>query len=296
MKCKKHIILIIAAAVLLIFSIVCFYMYSKYNTCNKYLTKDNKEISDLNKENKNLKAQNSKDETYKNALINYQNKELKIPILMYHYIEDKTGDPYAELGVPKDKFEKEMQIVKDSGYTPVSLDELYDFMENKKPFTCKPVLITMDDGYRDFYNNAYPVLKKFNFKATVFQITDVIDGPAYLTKDQIVELSKSGLVDIESHTGSHKELATLPYNVQYDELKRSKEKLEQITGKKIYYIAYPSGSYNSNTLEIDKKLGYRLALTTKEGFASKNDNFYELKRIYVSNNYDLNQFKKIINY
>lgn len=286
----KCIIYIAIIAILFVSSFLCYNVYSKY------LVKDNKEVSSFKKENKNLKLENSDYKKYADMLMNYQNKELKIPILMYHYIEDKTGDRYAELGVPKDKFEKEMQIVKDSGYTPASLDELYDFMENKKPFACKPILITMDDGYRDFYNNAYPVLKKFNFKATVFQITDVIDGPAYLTKDQIVELSKSGIVDVESHTGSHKELATLPYNVQYDELKRSKEKLEKITGKKIYYIAYPSGSYNSDTLKAAKELGYRLALTTKEGFASKKDSFYELKRIYISNKYDLNQFKKIINY
>ncbi|AAK80272.1 Polysaccharide deacetylase-like protein; Xylanase/chitin deacetylase family enzyme [Clostridium acetobutylicum EA 2018] len=243
------------------------------------------------KKSKDLKKQEIAKKQRELKIYEDQSNTMKIPILMYHWIEDGKGD---ELKVSKEKFKGEMDIVKQSGYTPISFDELYDFINNKKPFSIKPILITFDDGYEDNYVNAYPVLKEFGFKATVFAITDLINTCPYLSDKEIIELSKNN-VDVESHAASHSKLSFLSYDRQYDELKRSKERLEEILHKKEYYLAYPFGKYNRDTIDIAHKLGYRLAACTKEGFASKADGNYELKRIYISNNYSLEEFKRLIN-
>ncbi|URZ07199.1 polysaccharide deacetylase family protein [Clostridium felsineum] len=250
-----------------------------------------KEFSKVKQKNINLKKKEALLREKELKLYDEQSKNLRIPILMYHWIEDGKGD---ELKVSKEKFKSEMEIVKQSGYTPISFDELYEFMNNKKPFSIKPILITFDDGYEDNYVNAYPVLKELGFKATIFTITDLINTCPYLSDKEIVELSKNNIA-VESHAASHSKLSLLSYDNQYSELKRSKERLEGILHKQEYYLAYPFGKYNKDTMEIAKKLGYRLAACTKEGNASLSDGFYELKRIYISNNYNLEQFRKIIN-
>ncbi len=284
-KNKKYIV---------IFTIMfCVMFLVGFNFMNYNQKKSNyaKEILYLKEQNQKLEKQNSDYQNDEVKLYKEQSEKLKIPILMYHWIEDGKGD---ELKVSKEKFKSEMEIVKQSGYTPISFNELYDFIKGNKPFGIKPILITFDDGYEDNYVNAYPVLKEYGFKGTIFAITDLINTCPYLSEKEIVELSNNN-VDVESHAASHSKLSELSYEKQYNELKRSKEKLEGILHKKEYYLAYPFGKYNKDTISIAQKLGYRLAACTKEGFASKSDGSYELKRIYISNNYSLEEFKKLIN-
>ncbi len=219
-------------------------------------------------------------------------KSKNIPILMYHSIDYEKGN---ELRIPKDKFREQMKYLKDNGYTPLSLDELYSHMVNGTAVPEKPIVITLDDGYSDNYTNAYPVLREFGFKATVFIITNTVEGGgSYLNAEQIKEMDKNG-IDIESHTVSHPRLNELSYDKQMSEMKESKEYLEKLLNKDINYIAYPYGNFNENTLKAVEEIGYKMAVSTKSGLAAKSDGIYKLHRIYISNNYDMEKFKRLVN-
>lgn len=107
-------------------------------------------------------------------------------------------------------------------------------------------------------------------------------------------MDKNG-IDIESHTVSHPRLNELSYDKQLSEMKESKEYLEKLLNKDINYIAYPYGNFNENTLKAVEEIGYKMAVSTKSGLAAKSDGIYKLHRIYISNNYDMEKFKRLVN-
>ena len=212
----------------------------------------------------------------------------KIPILMYHSISYEKENI---LRVPKENFRNQMKYLKDNNYTTLTLDELYSYMKTGKDLPNKPIVITFDDGYKDNYTNAYPILKEFNLKATIFVITNTIDHEKdYLTSTEI-KLMDSNNIRIESHTSSHEHLDQISYVDNVNTMKTSKIKLEKILNKKIDYIAYPYGGYTSNTIKAAKQSGYKLAFSTEFGLIDKNDNIYSLGRIFVNSNFSLEEFK-----
>lgn len=210
----------------------------------------------------------------------------RIPVLMFHSIAYEKGNI---LRIPQDKFAAEMKWLYDNGYKTLTLDELCNGIANNKPFPEKSVVLTFDDGYGDNYVNAFPVLKQYKFKATVFMITDKIDDAqnGYLTSAQLKEMQNYG-IDIECHTVDHKDLDTLSYKKQLSELTDSKAKLEALLNKKVDYIAYPSGKYDDSTLKAAKEAGYKMCFKMNGGVGKLGDNVYEFPRTFVGE--DLQDF------
>jgi len=216
----------------------------------------------------------------------------KIPILMYHSISYEKGNA---LRIPKESFRNQMKYLKDNNYTTLSLDELYAYMKMGKKLPEKSIVITFDDGYKDNYTNAFPILKEFKFKATIFVITNAIDKDKnYLTSNEIKSMDKNN-IRIESHTASHEHLDKIPYKDEVTTMTTSKSNLEKILGREINYIAYPYGEYNSDTIKAAKQSGYKLAFSTEFGWINKNNNIYSLGRIYISSVYNLESFKAKLN-
>jgi len=216
----------------------------------------------------------------------------KIPILMYHSISYEKGNA---LRIPKESFRNQMRYLKDNNYTTLSLDELYAYMKMGKKLPAKSIVITFDDGYKDNYTNAFPILEEFKFKATVFVITNAIDKDKnYLTSNEIKLMDKNNM-RIESHTASHEHLDKIPYKDEVTTMTTSKSNLEKILGREINYIAYPYGEYNSDTIKAAKQSGYKLAFSTEFGWINKNNNIYSLGRIYISSFYNLESFKAKLN-
>lgn len=210
----------------------------------------------------------------------------KIPVLMYHSINYEKNNI---LRVPKEKFAAQMKWLYENGYTTLSLDEVCDAVENKRGVPEKSVVLTFDDGYKDNYENAFPVLKKYNFKATIFMITGKIGDSknGYLTAEQIREMDSRG-IRVESHTVSHSDLDALSYNEQYKELSESKAALEKLLGRPVCFLAYPSGKYNADTVKAAKKAGYKMCFKMKGGIGSIDDDRYEFPRFFVGE--DLGDF------
>ena len=149
-------------------------------------------------------------------------------------------------------------------------------------------------AYKDVYDNAYPILKKYNLKADVYVISSWLDGSTYMTKDMVRELSDSNVFEIGSHSLSHASLALLSETDAEKELKESKEELESITSASITSIAYPKGSYDTKTINIVKKY-YSHALTTASGYNySKTYKSLALNRLKVSRGLSINAFASLL--
>ncbi|MFR5856699.1 MAG: polysaccharide deacetylase family protein, partial [Bacilli bacterium] len=245
-----------------------------------YICKDNKILNYLNelKEKYNL-----------NILVKLGNvNNQKIPVLLYHGVLDNTWGA-ATLFVKPSEFAKQMNYLKENDYTPIFVSEIdyaYAFS--------KPIIITFDDAYIDVYNNAFPILQTYNFKANIFVITGSIGNNLYMNEEMIKDVDKSNLIEIGSHTISHYKLAEKDEQTIEKELKESKEALEKILNKEINTIAYPSGSFNSTVIKIAQKY-YSYGLSTLIGKEQSNNiNYFKIKRYYVYREYGLNDFIKLL--
>ena len=233
----------------------------------------------------------STDEISENLSLKHNNES--VPVLMYHSIGTAKLNPYV---VSTDRFNLDMQYLKDNGFTTLSTDELYDCMAKNKPVPKKSVLITFDDGYEDNYTNAFPILQKYNLKATIFVITGSIDkDKQYLSSAQLKEMQKNG-IDIQSHTNLHDKLGTCSYDAQLKTLKTSKEYIEKTLNKTVRYISYPFGSYNIDTLKAAHAAGYEMAFTTKGRWANISNGMLTLDRVFISGFHHSNSFKTRINH
>lgn len=215
-----------------------------------------------------------------------------VPVICYHYIgEDPTGK--SPLIISEEKFKEHLKTIKDNGYITLTMEELNDYLFKNEPIPEKSVVITFDDGSIDNYTKAFPILKEFNVKATMYVISDYINRSGYLTSEQIKEMSDYG-IDIESHTVSHRRLSTLSYEEQLKELKDSKEAIQNLTGKPVIAIAYPEGKYNEDTKKATIEAGYSMGFTVDRGYADRSDNAAELNRICVDYTYKAKHIEKIL--
>ncbi|WAA11812.1 polysaccharide deacetylase family protein [Fervidibacillus halotolerans] len=211
--------------------------------------------------------------------------EKRIPILMYHAIDEYKGKGIKELYVTPENFKAQMEYIKSEGFTPITFEDL-PYIDRFE----KPIMITFDDGYKNNMN-AYEILKEmtdsqFQGKATIFMVGKKIDTKSGLSTAQLKEISSSGIISVQSHTETHPNL-TETTNLT-PELRDIKWKLENITGKPVIAFAYPSGKYDERVIAETKKY-YKYAVTTMPGIASLN-NPYELKRIRINYSTSLETF------
>ena len=172
-------------------------------------------------------------------------------VFMYHSVREKPVNPAdSDLSVKTSEFEKQLAYFAKSGRKTIFAEELTNLSKGDK---C--IVITLDDGYEDNYTDVFPLLKKYNCKATIFMITSLIDAQGYLSSEQIREMTESGLVSVQSHTVSHEPLALgdKTYEDVDEELRASKAALEQISGRPVTGLAVPNGSYDAVVLDVAKK-------------------------------------------
>ena len=210
-----------------------------------------------------------------------------VPIFMYHFILDDYGDyPDTENFLKPETLEEQLKYISENGYQTIYIDEMDDLYKYEKP-----VALTFDDCFVYFYDNAFPLLKKYNQKATIFIITDYINGENYLTEEQLKEIADSGLVKIESHTKTHNYLDEMTYEEQVTEAVESKERLEAITGQEVTVYCYPSGRYNDETLDIIDDY-YDFGLEMLGGICNTDnlEDYYHIPRIYANRSMTLSMF------
>ena len=200
-----------------------------------------------------------------------------VPVLNYHKIDTL----YHALSLAPEEFEEQMKYLHDNGYQTISPDQLMGYLKYGRGLPEKPILITFDDGYLDNYTNAYPILKKYGYTATVFLVTNLVGhDPRFMSWDQAREMQKDGFV-LGSHTVSHQPLTKLSEEAVRQELAVSMAVLEKELGKKPKYFAYPTGAYSLKIEELVRDAGYKGAFTIRYGQVGLESDPFALERIPI---------------
>ena len=214
---------------------------------------------------------------------------MNIPILTYHSIDESGSVISTRPGV----FRRQMKLLSETGWKVVALNDLVRMLPDRRPISEKTAVLTFDDGFQNFYTEAFPVLQEYGFKATVFLVTTYVgqhnfwenkeDGSTgmplgqLLSWDEIKELSGRG-VDFGAHSLSHPDLTKIPLEKATREIIESKTVIEQHLGTRVATFAYPYGSFNEQIKEIVKD-NFAAAVSTNLGKITAGDDLHALKRL-----------------
>ncbi|MFA5576881.1 MAG: polysaccharide deacetylase family protein [Tissierellaceae bacterium] len=240
----------------------------------------------------------------------------EIPVFLYHMVKEELEEGDSPLMVVSvDKFEEDLRYLQEKGYTAIDLHTLYEaYNRPGTELPQKPVLITFDDGYLNNYEFAYPLLERYNTRASIFMIVWSVGRDKFILNDkpinphftweQAKEMLDSGLIEFGSHTFDLHNPEGLSYGYEeacgyglgpikgegeedyynriYGDLKKSREIMEERLGPSVGALAYPYGFYNDTVIEAVKSAGFQLAFIT-ESQEPKNSPF-EIRRIIVGEN------------
>jgi len=205
-------------------------------------------------------------------------------ILMYHSVGGEGSFPEyygSKLNVTPDTFQRQMKFLHNKGYNVISLEEFIERIKSGKRVPRKTVAITFDDGIRNNFSEAFPILKKYNFPATIFIPTGYVGKKKYLTWDQIKIMSENG-IHMGSHTVTQRFLPDLPIEEVWEELAESKRTLEKETGHPVATLSYPIGGFTEKIRNLVKEAGYLGACATNPGKSYPDNDPYALKRVRIS--------------
>jgi peptidoglycan/xylan/chitin deacetylase (PgdA/CDA1 family) len=214
-------------------------------------------------------------------------------VLMYHNIgiPPKEGK-LRSLYVTPHMFRFQMWYLKTAGFKVVSLEDILAYISGEYIADKKLVALTFDDGYQDFYDNAYPVLKMYGFPATVFLVSDLIGKEnlwdyqelnirkKLLDWDKIIEMSGHG-VTFGSHTRTHPFLRKLSTEEIEEESFGSKAAIEKRMNLPVEFFCYPYGHYDERAVAAAKKAGYLGATTMNRGLIHRGDDPFEIRRSFI---------------
>ena len=187
-----------------------------------------------------------------------------VPVLMYHHVmeaEDAATIGASYLNVPPAVFRAQMDYLWQKGYHVIGLDEMVEGIRNDSLPT-KPVVLTFDDGYRDFYDYVYPLLREKGIKATLFVISQFVGGERYLVWAQIKEMVDSGLVLPGNHTLNHPYLTKLTDFQIKDQIFSANNILREHLGRSVHFFAYPYGGINASVEQALKEGSFQGAAVT----------------------------------
>jgi peptidoglycan/xylan/chitin deacetylase (PgdA/CDA1 family) len=216
---------------------------------------------------------------------------VRVPILMYHYIR-VNPDPADRLGfnlsvTPAD-FARQMDWLAASGYHPIDFDDLRGYLLGGGGLPDRPVVLTFDDGYRDLYTAAYPVLRAHHFKAVSYVVSGFVNSPANVTAEQVLEMDANG-IQIGAHTVSHADLTKLSAANLSHEVSDSKVSLETLLGHPVLDFCYPSGRFNDGVVHAVQTAGFLTATTTQPGLVHSAGDRFVWTRVRVSGGESLDQ-------
>ena len=227
-----------------------------------------------------------------------------IPILMYHSIADEEESgmhAYYRTATSPSVFGQHMCYLHDLGYSTINVADAVNLLQNGGS-TKKYAVVTFDDGYADFYTQAFPALTRYGFNATVFLPTGYIGnfaiqfkGKDCLTWGEVRELRKCG-ISFGSHTVTHPQLSTLDAGMIKDEIVSSKQTIEDNLGESVDSFAYPfafpegNSSFVRMLRNVLVEAGYHQGVSTRIGTARRQEDRYFLRRLPMNSLDDLALF------
>ena len=209
-------------------------------------------------------------------------KNLEIPIFLYHHIvKEESEIQYDYMQTTEKTFEEQIRGLENLGYHFISYQDLIDYNNGQKKLYKKSCVLTFDDGCKDIYTNAYPILQKYNIPFTMFVVTNAVGADGCASWEELKEMQDSGLALIASHSTNHTEFNKLSVEETLENVDSSYKALEENLGEqKTKIFTYPYGLYSQEQLEPLKEEGYVINLTDNKINKSKDLNLYGLHRCY----------------
>ncbi len=210
-----------------------------------------------------------------------------VPIILYHWIA--VSPINSQYYVPPEKFEAEMKLLHDWGYTTITTELLIKAISEGADLPPRPLIITFDDGHLNNYTSAFPIMQKYGFTGVLYLVANYIGADQYMNVDQIKEMAAAGW-EVGSHTINHLSLTSLDPQSQRHEIVDSREILEAKLGIPIGTFSYPFGESNSGIIDYVHFAGYVAAMSL--GFTNDQgtSNLYTLQRRDIKGSYDVKQF------
>ncbi|MCI6151791.1 MAG: polysaccharide deacetylase family protein [Fusobacterium perfoetens] len=233
-------------------------------------------------------------------------KKYEIPVIMYHRIIRETDEKGVHGIYVLDKvFDEQMKYLKENGYQTITFEDIksgkYRERFNRGN---KWIMITFDDGYKDNYEVAFPILKKYGFKGTIYLLGEAkynswdVNNPKNPEKkfilmddEEILEMQEYG-IEFGGHTLNHPMLARLDLEKVKKEILESKKITEKMLGKKMNCFAYPYGNLSEEVKEIVKEAGYEFAVATDSGDITFDKDLFQIRRIAIFPKNNMLSFKR----
>lgn len=225
-------------------------------------------------------------------------RELRVPILMYHYVSAPPSDAdiyRRDLSVTPERLESHLQYLVSAGYEVVTLDDLLYALTQGRPLPPKPVILTFDDGYEDNYLDAFPLLQKYGMTGHFFIISDFVNAgrPGYMTWEQIEEMAAAGQ-RFGSHSRDHPRLAGRPVDYLVWQALGGVEAIQEHLGHHPRWVTYPSGDYDQRVMDVYRSANYWGGLSVEQGATHTLEDIFHLRRVRVRGSYTAQELATLL--
>jgi poly-beta-1,6-N-acetyl-D-glucosamine N-deacetylase len=209
--------------------------------------------------------------------------------LMYHRFEENK---YPSTNIKIIDFRKHLEIIEENKIKFINPKNFEDELKNNK--LQKKILLTIDDGFLSFYENAWPILKNKKIPFILFISTREVGNFNYMSWEQIKEISKENFVEIGNHSHTHEYLADENNEIILEDIEKSMSILKRNLGKNSNFFSYPFGEYSNNFKNIIKQFGFKFAFGQHSGVIDETKDFYELPRYPINEKYgEIKRFESL---
>jgi len=204
---------------------------------------------------------------------------------MYHYISAPPPDADAirrDLSLPLEAFEAQLRYFQEAGYHSITFYDLVMYLQRGAPLPAKPILFTFDDGYKDHFTNAFPLLRKYGFRGTFFLITGFLDEgrPGHLTWQDVETMSAAGM-EFGAHSYTHPDLRGQTVDYIVWQTLGPKQAIELRTGTPVVAFCYPFGRYDEQIVAVARSAHYWVGVMIQQGLRHTSASLFEIRRVRV---------------
>jgi peptidoglycan/xylan/chitin deacetylase (PgdA/CDA1 family) len=229
-----------------------------------------------------------------------------VPVLVYHSIDGNVSERYRKWAIPPQILDRHLELIRANNFSPISVSAFTSAKGAGGMLPQRPVVLTFDDGLRDFLTGAMPVLSKYLYPATLFVVSGLVgqkslwlralgeEGRAMLSWSELREIVSAG-IECGAHSLSHPELDVISAPCADKEIRMSKVLLEDHLGCSIQSFAYPHGYSSPATRRLVERAGYSSACRVRHALSTVDENAFGLSRIIMTTDISDEQLLKFLN-
>ena len=214
-----------------------------------------------------------------------------VPILLYHGIPDQSA-PNQRYSVSAARFEQQMKLLKEWGYTTISIEQLVNHLRNGHGLPTRPIVISFDDGYQNVFDNAYPIMERYGFTGTVYIVANRLGAEGFMNHDELRKLVENGW-EVGSHGMTHTEL-TQNHDLVRQEVLHSRLDINEALDIKVFSFAYPFGALDEFVASKVLDYGYSAAVGVGNLSQHSSGTITSMSRREVQGDASMEDFKELL--